>query len=138
MERYYNVFAKNHVLVLLHTDLKQKPVEMVQKAFKFIDVDPSFVPASVGSRFNLQTKPRFRFLQGGYTRLTSSKLAVKIPDRMRTYVRIITRFLSYVNSVPNKMPPVPKQIRAQLIDRFRDDIAYVEELLNRDLATWRK
>jgi len=138
MERYYNVFAKNHVLVLLNTDLKQEPVKMVQKAFKFIDVDPSFVPASVESRFNLQTKPRFRFLQGGYTRLTSSKLAVKIPERMRPYVRIITRFVSYINSVPNKMPPLPKQIRAQLTDRFRDDIAYVEELLNRDLTTWRK
>jgi len=39
--------------------------------------------------------------------------------------------------VANRYSPMPSDLRSELTQRFQDDMAYVEELLGRELDQWR-
>jgi len=138
LKRYYDVFSNSHILVLLDVDLRKKPLETIQKAYEFVGVDTEFVPSCLGTRFNKQMKPRLRLLQRMITNISASRLSDIFPDGSRPCLRWVTRSIRHMNLLPNEVPPLPKEIRAQLRDRFLDDIAYVEELQKCDLNAWRK
>jgi hypothetical protein len=61
-----------------------------------------------------------------------------IPRRLRwktvsTAKKVIDRVAS-----PNRMapPPIPQDVRAQLLNDYRDDILRLGDLLQRDLSHW--
>lgn len=137
IENYLRVFAKDRVLVLLDDELKQAPQDTLRRVYAFIGVDPEFTPDCMGQQFNRQTQPKHAGLQKKLASLAASPLIQRIPEAIRRPVGRIARALARHNTVPADIPPLPAEIRAELLPRFAEDIAFIEQWLGRDLPVWR-
>jgi hypothetical protein len=135
LKRYFGTFPQEQVRVYLYEDLSGAPISTVQDAFRFLEVNDSFVP-DVSLRRNVSGQPKYKTLDGLLRSQSRIKHAAKIylPARMRwrlskTFDDLKTRNLA-------EPPPVQSKVRRQLIGVYREDILKVQELIHRDLSGW--
>jgi Sulfotransferase domain len=135
LKRYLVAFPREQVRVYLYEDLSGAPITMVQDAFRFLQVDDSFVP-DVSLRRNVSGYPRYKTLDGLLRRQSRIKDAVKIhlPARLRWRLSKAFDDLKTRNLV--EPPPIQPEVRQQLIGIYREDILKVQELIQRDLSGW--
>lgn len=55
INNYLNFFCKDQLLIILFKDFIEKSEESLKKIFKFIDVDETFIPKSLGKILNIST-----------------------------------------------------------------------------------
>ena len=131
--RYFNTFGPDRVKVYLYDDLRGNPLGMLSDIFRFLDVDETFVP-DMSIEHNTSGLPRSKPLFLLAKRLTAHNPTLKsalldrfLPAAPRRYVK---------NQVFVKPPPLPAELRRQLIDSYREDILELQELIRRDLSPW--
>jgi hypothetical protein len=133
VKRYFDTFEQDQVKVYLYDDLKGKPIAMLRDIFQFLDVDDTFVP-SLSIEHNTAGLPRNKSMYAVAKRLVPRSPALK--------AALLERFLPagprrYVKSrVFVKPPPLPAEVRKQLIDSYKEDILELGELIQRDLSPW--
>jgi hypothetical protein len=135
LKRYFETFPREQVRVYLYEDLSGAPLSTVQDAFRFLEVDDSFVP-DVSLRRNVSGHPKYKTLDGLLRRQGRIKHAAKVylPARLRWRLSEAFDDLKTRNLV--KPPPVQSEVRRQLIGAYRDDTLKVQELIHRDLSGW--
>jgi hypothetical protein len=138
LEKYYSKFKEEHILILLMDDFKNNSLEIYQKVCRFIGVDGNYIPSIIGKRQNQQTLPKIRSIEKLLTTAQQSLFADKIPDRLRSSLGMLRRVASKMNSRRNLYPLMPTTMRIDLLERFQSDIVFVENLLGRNLNSWRK
>ena len=130
LERYLEAFPRTQLHVLLFDDLRRAPLDAVQDIYRFVGVDPGFVP-DLETPHNVGGIPANRALEGVLTSRTL-RAAVQpwIPVRAINWVRRLrTRNL-------RAAPPLPAELKRQLTEPFRDDIARTSALIGRGLEHW--
>lgn len=130
LARYLDVFPRTQLHIMLFDDLKRAPVEAVQGVYRFLKVDPEFVP-DLETPHNIGGIPTSRALERF---LTSRRLRAVVqpwlPTRAINWVRHLrTRNL-------RTAPPLPAELKRELTEYFRGDIARTSELIGRDLEHW--
>ena len=138
LERFLAIFPRNQILVLLHEALKENPLPTIQTAYQFIGVAPDYVPPSLEVQFNESALPKWPWLERVIRRSSRTRIALKLPDGFRSRLSALRRLVSDFNRIPIKYPPMPKELRLELVERFEEDIAFVEQLLDTNLASWRQ
>jgi Sulfotransferase family len=135
LQRYFGLFPREQVRVYLYEDLSGAPISTVQDAFRFLEVDASFVP-DVSLRRNVSGHPKYKILDGLLRRQSRIKHAAKIhlPARMRWRLSKAFDDLKTRNLV--QPPPLKPEVRRQMIRIYREDIIRVQELIHRDLSGW--
>src|SRR5919112_4104666 len=135
LKRYFGIFPREQVRVYLYEDLSGAPLSTVQDAFRFLEVDDSFVP-DVSLRRNVSGHPKYKTLDRLLRRQSRIKHAAKIylPARLRWRLSKAFDDLKTRNLVDP--PPLRSEVRRQLILVFREDILKVQELIHRDLSGW--
>ena len=130
LARYYNAFPRDQIHVYLFDDLRRNPLQVVQKVYGFLEVDPTFVP-------DLETPHAPGGLPGNMvleTLLTSGavNLAMKpwVPKRAVNWVRRLR------GRNMRQAPPLPAELRQELTSHFREDIAKTSDLIGRSLQHW--
>lgn len=58
LERYYTYFNQEQVLVLLYEESKENPEAFIQKIYRHIGVDDTFVPPSLNMHINVARTPK--------------------------------------------------------------------------------
>jgi hypothetical protein len=137
LERFYSTFSEDQIMVLLLDDLIKNPIQMFCKVCHFIGVDSTYIPSNLGKKFNQQTLPKLRSIEKFFATAQESYIADKIPDRFRSYIGILRRTLSRINSVPHQYPMMPHFIKGELANRFEQDVEFVENLIGRNLNDWK-
>jgi hypothetical protein len=130
LSRYFEIFPREQIHVFLIDDLKRDPVEAVQGVYRFLEIDPTFVP-DFDTAHNVGGVPASRFLESVLTNRTI-RAAVEplIPKRAADWVRNLrTRNM-------RKAPPLPPELRTELTARFRDEIMLTSDLIGRNLNHW--
>lgn len=135
VERYFDVFGRDRVEVVLYDDFKADVAGTLRRIYGFLDVDPDHVfEAGV---VNPNTAHRSAWLQGLTWRPPGpiAALLARLPDRWRMkflygVVRLNTR------AVPRQ--PLPESVAERLRTRFAPGIARLGVLLERDLSHWVK
>ena len=130
VERYLNAFGRSHVHVILHDDLRADPVATYRATLEFLGVDASHVPQF--GVLNPNKAVRSRALQKVYFATAApGHRAIRrlIPSRIRQ------RLLA-MNARPAPRAEMPRHVRQRLERLFRDDVARLGELLDRDLRDW--
>ena len=129
IRRYLTTFGADRVRVHLFEDFVRDPVAVCRDLFQFLEVDVDFsptfsvnnegrIPGSVPLQFWLRTKlPYLRFLPGRFRE--------NLPRRLMDW-----------NVKLGHEPKAEKAVLEQLIERYRDDILKLEQLLQRDLSHW--
>jgi hypothetical protein len=128
--RYYNAFSREQIHIFLFDDLKRNPLRVMQELYRLVGVNPGFVP-DFATPHNVGGMPASRLLEGVLTsRALRSAVAPWIPKRAANWVRRLrTRNM-------RQAPPLPAELRQELVHRFRDDITMTSDLIGLSLQHW--
>ena len=128
--RYFDLFDRERIEVILFDDLQARPLETMQGIYRFLGVDDRFEP-DIDVRHNPSGRARSRLLHAVITsRALRSALEPFVPERLR---RAALRIRNH-NLQP--VPPLPTDLRRELTDLYREDILRLQELIQRDLSHW--
>jgi Sulfotransferase family len=130
MKRYYDAFDREQIKVYLFDEFKKSPADLVRDLFGFLDVDAAFVPDTT-VQHNPANVPKSAFLNRIFyqPRVIRGVKAV-LPARLEE----VAKRLRQRNLSP--APSFPADLRASLLEHYREDILQLEELIDRDLSGW--
>jgi len=130
MKRYFDIFPKHQIKVYIFEEFKEDPAKVVVDLFDFLGVATNFVP-STSTRHNPAAIPRNRLLNRLFFNPTLIRTAKAVlPESVQ-------RMAKRVQQQNLKLPPkFPADLRAKLLDHYREDILKLEALLDRDLSIW--
>ncbi len=129
LSRYFDAFPRDQVCVVLFDDLKRDPLRFTQDVYRFLNVDPAFVPdfATPHAPGGIPASPMLERL---FLRSGKSALKPWVPKPAANWVRRLrTRTF-------RPAPPLPKELRKELTRPFEDDIAKTSERIGRNLDHW--
>ena len=133
LSRYLALFDRSQLGLYLYEDLQRDPVLLSQEIFAFLGVDPGFTP-DVSIRHNRAGVPASRLLYRLVMTPNTLKTVAKplLPSRLRGAIR------AAVTDSPASLrrPPMPTDLRAELVAGYRDDILRLQDLVQRDLSSW--
>ena len=127
---YFEVFPQQQIHAYVFEDMKANSLAIVRSIYDFLGVDPDFRP-------DLETPHN---IGGMPARMTVEKLLTS--KRIRALVEpFISKSLANLarrirTSNLKKAPPLPEEMRAEMIDSFRHDILATEDLVGLDLGHW--
>lgn len=132
VERAFEAFGPERVEVLLLDDLKRDPAGVVERVFRFLEVDP-FEPdltvqneardaRNLGVRRLLKRAPHLK------------KFVGRLPSTLRGRVG---GTLSRVSGAAPR-PPMTPSVIDRLVDRYEPGVARLEALIGHNLSHWRR
>jgi len=135
LKRYFDAFGRDRIKVYLYEDLSNAPIDTLQDAFRFLEVEDSFVP-DVSVKRNVSGYPKYKILDKFLRKPKVAKQAIKLylPTGLRWRLSEAFDNLKTRNLI--EPPPVQPEVRRQLIEVYREDILKLQELICRDLSGW--
>jgi hypothetical protein len=129
LSRYFEAFPRHQILVVLFDDLKRDPRGFMEAVYRFLGVDPAFVP-DLSLPHAAGGLPASAVLERLLVRSARSAVTPWVPRRAANWVRRLrTRTM-------RQTPSIPIELRKALTGHFREDIAKTSELIGRDLTHW--
>jgi len=130
VRRYLDVFGSDQVRIYLQDDLKSRPVSVISDLYAFLGVDPSCLP-DMGKQHNAFSMPKNRWVRALYSSArTRSFVKGLAPRSLRSRIRS-TFFQT------EQKPKMAESCRKYLKELYRDDVDKLEELIGRELSSWR-
>ena len=132
LERYFTLFPKENIKVLLFEDLVNNPIETTQELFKFLNIDKSFIPET-SKKANVSGTPKGIFgwiimKLRYYNLIPNIQFSNYLPDFMIQFI---------FNSAYKKARPLAPEIKKRLTHTYyKEDILKLEKLIERDLQHW--
>jgi hypothetical protein len=133
VERYLNVFGRDHVHIIIFDDLRKKTEQVYYRTCEFLDIDPAFKP-----RFEI-INPNRRVRNMRIHKLLNfpnplSKRIVRsiFPDSLRISLKRLGR----LNVMYGPRPAMAPELRKKLQAEFATEVEHLSELLGRDLTFW--
>jgi hypothetical protein len=130
LTRYFDVFPRDQIHVFLFDDLRRGALEAVRGVYRFLGIDPGFVP-DLEAPHNIGGLPENRLLE---SLLTSSRIKSAVEPWIPKGAANWVRRLRTGNMRP--APPLPAELTKELTRYFREDIKLTEELVGRSLDHW--
>jgi hypothetical protein len=132
LKRYYDVFPKEQIKIILFEDIIKNPRKITQEVFKFLNVDSSFTP-NTSKKANVSGVPK-GMLGWIVMKIRKNHLMPNIE-----FSKIFPEFI--VNLMLNTIYAKPKKISNKLINKltnqyYIEDISKLEKLINKDLSIW--
>lgn len=139
LERYYNLFPKENIHVILLDEVKDSPKEVIQDLYSFLSVDENFLPPSLQEKQHTAVKTRFEALKkAGYVFLKFLEgLELKNAHNKVGRNRVLYTLYRKINLIPYQYPPMNKKTEEILKNYFQNDINKIEELIERNLNAWK-
>lgn len=129
LERFFALFRRERIRVILLEDLEAAPRPTVRSLFEFIEVDPDFAP-DFTKVANPGGEPRIKALH----RVLSDRRLVAASRRLLPEAMVAP--LKALRNRNLAKRPLPTADRRTATDFFRDDILRTQDLIGRDLSHW--
>jgi len=140
-----SLFPRDQILVILFEELTTAPEKVAQRVYEFIGADPQFVPQCLRQRVNPSGRPRSRRLAHivhvlhmrawGSSRLTAK--VVGSVKRIGLIRRAIRKLLYDERPHSGKWPDLMAEFPQEVIKRYEQEISSLEQMLQRNLSSWR-
>ncbi|MCB1055668.1 MAG: sulfotransferase [Acidobacteria bacterium] len=126
LERYFALFGRERVLVLLQDEMKNAPERVLERLGGFLDLDPAGFETQGGrvKHRNAALLPRWPALQ---------RWARPIRERLPRFGYVVDG----LNLERRSYPPMASGTRAALAERFAPEIDALEALTGVDASAWR-
>ena len=150
LKKFLGLYPKERFLILISEDIAKDPLKFIQGIYKFLGVDPNFVPPSAHKQVNW---PASNAMKIPFLNLAIANIKRFFFFRPRTTKPVVSflkllqlhklsRFVLYANARKSglkrhKKPPMSEEARRHLQEIYRDDIKNLEKLINRDLSFWK-
>ncbi len=134
LEPYLDLFPMSQIKIYLHEDLHSDPLALMQDLFRFLDVDPAFIP-DLSNRYSVSGISRNRIV---HTLLSKARAARPFVERNLSQVQRdrIIHFAGRVNNQNLSKPPLLPELRLKMIQGYRDDTLKLQDIIQRDLSAW--
>ena len=132
LERYYSLFPKENIKILLFEDLTKNTIEICQSIFTFLNIDNTFVP-DTREKTNVSGTPKGIF---GWLIMKLRYYNLMPNIQFSNYLPpFVIKFL--FRSTYKKAEPLSKKVVKRLTQRFyKEDILNLEKLIGKDLRHW--
>ncbi len=135
LKRYFDNFDRSQIKVLFYQDLRDKPLNLMQDIYKFLEVDDKFIP-DVSLKTNVSPGiPKSRAL---YSFLMAQNNPIKPLLKSLLPANLLKLRQRMIESICYKPPQLTPEIRGELISVFKQDTLKLEELIQRELSEWYK
>lgn len=134
VQRYIDTFGRDRLHIYLYDDLVADPHKTLRDLFGFLGVDPAFEP-DFSVRHNMGADLRNPLLRGlwRHSRGLRSRLMPLVPTRLRGH---LIGFVASRQSRIDARPKLSPETRRALTDGYREEIAALARLIDRDLSAW--
>jgi hypothetical protein len=129
VQHYFEVFGPERVKVLIYDELFADSEQTLREVFAFLGVKQD-VPIDTSVRYNVAGVPKARWLHSLLYKLIDSPYSPAKHVKPAFAWKAMGKFL--LRPVPQMNP----QTQAELKAYFAEDVAALEELLQRDLRCW--
>lgn len=132
LERYFNHFPREQILVQRFEDLETDPGRFLRELLAFAGVDPEFVPSTLNKRINAAGPRHDTVNMGLYAvQKTLSSIGLQgIATKLEQSKRLSGKG-EYLRGIPT-------EVAAELLEVCEPEIARLEKLLGVGLAEWRR
>jgi len=137
LKRYYDLFTKDQILVLIYEDIKKDPSGFMKRIYRFLGADDSFESSMLYTEINIARTPKSVGL-GRVMHRAAEFLRRKGFDKMVHGIRKsgLPNLIHKVNTKNSN--PAENIDTSGLAGHFLADVEQLGELLNRDLkAEWK-
>jgi hypothetical protein len=134
LKRYFDLFPRDQIKIYLQEDLKSDPLGIMQDLFRFLGVDDTFAPDTT-IRYNASGIPKNRALHLALQKLREVRPAIEgyLPEGLRQH---LLRIAIDINNQNLTKPRLTPEVRARLVDGYREDTLKLQNLIQRDLSAW--
>jgi hypothetical protein len=136
LRRYRRLFPREQLEVVLYDDLADDPGGLMRRLYRYLGVDDSFEP-DVSTRYQSARLTRWRAFDAWMASHATARARLKryFPgESARRLYHFVDRLNQRFNRRP--APELSAELRADLTERFRDEILALQDLLRRDLSRW--
>ena len=132
VKRYVDLFPPQQILIILNEDLRQSTEAIMKKVYTFLNVNPNF-KLSVAQDFNTAAVPRNPIVR---KLITVNTFRVKIRRALKhSFLKGIIKNLLFTKPEKGEMLSETKK---QLQNFYDEDIKLLEQLIDKDLSSWKK
>ena len=138
LRRAYAYFPREQVKVFFFDDLKREPAAVYADVLRFLDLAPDgrtdFPVVNTNKRHRSEWLPII--VRGLPLSVIKTVLTVKRllgPERMS-----LARQFNNITRVEVSRPPLPENMRREILAAVRSDIELLENLTGRDLSSWKE
>jgi hypothetical protein len=133
LERYFDVFGRERVHVMLYDDLRRDGVGVVRGCLEFLGVDPSL--AAAPPKANESRRVRSATMQ---RLIFAPRLLLPLAPFLRRFpvVRALRTKMLEMNSEARPRVPMDPALRRRLLDEQAPEIERLGRLIGRDLSGW--
>lgn len=128
VKEYFNLFKKNEIFIIIFEKINQGQIELLQKIFRFLEVDDSFNPECINKKMNKYVKPRnIKIYHGimGFLKYLRMK-----------HNRYLDHIIEFIKSTGVKnllvkekeRPRLDSKIRTQLSNYYKEDVKKLSQL----------
>lgn len=143
IQRLHSIFPPEQLLVLFYEDLRNKPEAVIEKTYRFIGVDPAFVPEF--KTLNKTGAVRFRWIRNLiYSQSRAKQFLVRnVIDRWFPYDLKYRTKIFFLNLVtkrktdPNENRGTDPKTLKRMKELLSEDTKQLEALLEKDLSAWK-
>jgi hypothetical protein len=132
LKRYYDLFPKENIKILLFEEVIKNPTKVSQEIFEFLNVDSNFVPET-SQKANVSGTPKGMF---GWL-IMKLRYYNLIPNIQ--FSKYLPQFIIKIifNSAYKKASPLSPEVKNRLTHKFyQEDILQLEKLIQKDLQHW--
>jgi hypothetical protein len=135
LERYFDVFGRDQVHVMLFDDLRTDGQAVVRGCLEFLGVDAALAAAPPAANESRRVRSPLvqRLVFAPRLLLPLAPMLRKVP-----IVRAARTRLLQMNSETRPRAPMDPLLRGQLLDEFTPEIERLGQLIGRDLTPWTK
>jgi hypothetical protein len=140
LQLYLKYFAIDQLLILIYEDSLRDPLGFIQTIYRFIGVNPSFIPSMAFTKINQSRVPRFLWIDR-ILRRTSEFLRRRglsslwwLAKRVSLGSSIRALNTLQPNRETRQYPPSEQELIYEVLE---SEISGVEELTGRQLKEWR-
>jgi hypothetical protein len=141
LKKYMDFFQKEQLLIVTLDDLKDQPLQTIKKIYQFLKVDASFTPRDLSKKVNqFAQKTNFIFIDKliYFTVRNMDNLGISRARILRLAKRFgFVKAITKINRSRMDYPQMFKESKDYLSTAFKEDISKLENLLDRDLSSWK-
>jgi len=133
LERYFKLFPRNQILILIYEDIKKDPLSFIQRIYKFLGADDSFIPSMLKKSIDTSRISRMALIDRTI-RLTANLLRKTGLHKLVWLIKKsgVPEFIRKINTKQKEIK-INENVQNRLKGLYKEDIANLSKTLGRDL-----